>query len=111
MSMTSSPVLCISVVKRRAVIPELPCHKSHNAFLHLFEVSQRLRDAQHHAGMPYRMYGHGGCGHNETAAGRYRQRNADGMPSSQHQGSTGLADTGNQFGQRQPRFHIPAPLC
>ena len=30
------------------------------------------------------------------------------MPSSQHQGSTGLADTGNQFGQRQPRFHIPA---
>ena len=83
-------------------------HKAGDALLHLLKAAHGLRHPQNDAGMPHRVHGHGGCGHDEAAPGADGKRDADGVPAAQHQRCAGLGYAGDQFRQRKARFHIPA---
>ena len=83
-------------------------HKAGDALLHLLKAAHGLRHPQNDAGMPHRVHGHGGCGHDEAAPGADGKRDTDGVPAAQHQRCAGLGYAGDQLCQRKARFHIPA---
>ena len=83
-------------------------HEAGDPLLHLLEPAHRLGHTQDHAGMPHRVDGHGGGGHDEAPLGADGQRDADGVPAAQHHGGAGLRNAGDELSQGQPRFHIAA---
>ena len=81
-------------------------HKAGDALLHLLKAAHGLRHPQNDAGMPHRVHGHGGCGHDEAAPGADGKRDTDGVPAAQHKRCTGFGHAGDQLRQRKACFHI-----
>ena len=71
-------------------------YETGDALLHLLKAAHGLRHPQNDAGMPHRVHGHGGCGHDEAAPGADGKRDADGVPAAQHKRCTGFGHAGDQ---------------